>query len=178
MTAEIVFTDQLNSVSGLPAFLPDKMYWPQVIWSKTLQSWRLHIHIWTMAALWHCFSLWILEMFSLFSWRKKEKEIYFYPEYLSWTPALYISNYICPLPPQICFLFTLFVPLNGHCVVRVLHMPHLAFNLDSSLFLSYTSNRAKTPVSYTFKSHFKSVSCHFPCWNSIPSNYHLPSQLF
>ena len=63
----------------------------------------------------------------------------------------YTSNFQT-LTLQSSFSLTFPVPINENSVVLFPLDKHFAVNLVSSLFLSYTSNPAKNPVSCTFKS--------------------------
>lgn len=117
--------------------------------------------------------------------KKKKREMCIALPNTSHEPKPYTSNFLSAAP-QTCFSFILPVPINGNSVVPVPHAKYFAVNLDSSLFLSYTSNPAKPPVSYTFKSHFKSdYLLSFPVLKSystiiFPPNYFVivPSLVF
>ena len=96
----------------------------------------------------NCFHIFLL---------RKEKVCIVLPN-ISFEPQLYTSNFLSPIP-QTYFSFTVFtvhVLINGKSVVPVIHAKYFTVNLNASLFMSYTSNPAKPPVSSTFKSHLKS----------------------
>lgn len=93
--------------------------------------------------------------FHIFSLRKKKKCVLF--SQISHIPALYIQVSVS-CPSNLFFLHCFHCSCSNKWKIccSSFHAKYFTVNLNASLFISYTSNPAKPPVSSTVTSHLKS----------------------